>query len=102
MKIAIGSDHGGFKEKEELKKFLKENGHDVTDVGTYSAERCDYTDFALLTAQHVASKKSEIGIIVKLLLFNRHCKANINKAKAKILVWPHGLRLGRADDQSRW
>lgn len=64
MKIAIGSDHGGFKEKEELKKYLKDLGHDVTDVGTYSTDRCDYTDFALLTAQNVATKKSEIGIIV--------------------------------------
>ena len=65
MKIAIGADHGGYKEKEEIKKYLKETlGHDVTDLGTYSTERCDYTDFALLVAQNVASGKSEVGILI--------------------------------------
>jgi ribose 5-phosphate isomerase B len=65
MKIAIGSDHGGFKAKEEIKKYLKESlGHDVTDLGTYSTDRCDYTDYALMVAQHVASKKSEVGILI--------------------------------------
>lgn len=65
MKIAIGSDHGGYKEKEEIKKYLKETlGHDVTDLGTYSAERCDYTDYALLVAQAVSSKKCDLGILI--------------------------------------
>lgn len=65
MKIAIGSDHGGYKEKEEIKKYLKETlGHDVTDLGTYSTERCDYTDYALLVAQAVSSKKCDLGILI--------------------------------------
>ncbi len=65
MKIAIGADHGGYKEKEEIKKYLKETlGHDVTDLGTYSTERCDYTDYALLVAQSVASGKCNLGILI--------------------------------------
>lgn len=65
MKIAIGSDHGGYKEKEELKKYLKDElGHDVTDFGTYSTDRCDYTDYALLVAQAVSSKKADVGILI--------------------------------------
>ena len=65
MKIAIGSDHGGYKEKEEIKKYLKETlGPDVTDLGTYSTERCDYTDYALLVAQAVSSKKCDLGILI--------------------------------------
>ena len=38
MKIAIGSDHGGFLLKEDLKNYLFEKGFDVTDVGTYSLD----------------------------------------------------------------
>ncbi len=45
MRIAIGSDHAGFTLKEQLKAWLSDQGHDVTDVGTHSAERVDYPVF---------------------------------------------------------
>ena len=40
--IAIGSDHGGYALKEELKKYLEEKGIEYKDFGTYSEERTDY------------------------------------------------------------
>ena len=40
MKIAIGSDHGGF----ELKEVLKKHFTDMIDLGTYNTESCDYPD----------------------------------------------------------
>ncbi|MCK5878318.1 MAG: RpiB/LacA/LacB family sugar-phosphate isomerase, partial [Holophagae bacterium] len=55
MKIAIGSDHGGFPLKEIVKSYLQENGHDVTDLGCFSSESVDYPDFALKVAEKVAS-----------------------------------------------
>lgn len=38
MKISIGSDHAGFKYKEEIKKYLESKGHEVIDCGTNSLE----------------------------------------------------------------
>ena len=64
MKIAIGSDHGGFIMKEELKEYLKEKGYDVTDCGTYSEESIDYPDIAMETAKKIISKENELGVLL--------------------------------------
>ncbi|SFC33209.1 ribose 5-phosphate isomerase B [Clostridium uliginosum] len=64
MKIAIGCDHGGFELKEEIITFLKAEGHEVKDFGTYSKESCDYPDIALPVAESVVSKKYELGILI--------------------------------------
>lgn len=45
MKISLASDHGGFKLKEEIKRFLQEKNIQCQDFGTYSEERTDYTDW---------------------------------------------------------
>lgn len=62
--IAIGSDHAGYKAKEEIKKYFSENSIDFKDVGTFSEESCDYPVFAKAVADSVAKKESEKGIIV--------------------------------------
>lgn len=64
MKIAIASDHAGFKYKEEIKKYLLEQGHEVTDFGTDSQQACDYPDFVRLAAESVASGDSQRGIVL--------------------------------------
>ncbi len=65
MRIAIGSDHGGFKLKETIKKYLKaELNHDFIDMGTYDEARCDYTDYALLVAEAVSNKRCDFGIMI--------------------------------------
>ena len=64
MKVAIGSDHGGFTLKEDLKKFLAEEGHQVVDFGAYNTEAADYPDLAMLVAQSVACKESVYGVMV--------------------------------------
>jgi ribose 5-phosphate isomerase B len=53
MKIAIASDHAGFKYKEQVKTVLIERGHDVKDFGTHSTESCDYPDFIRPAAEAV-------------------------------------------------
>ncbi len=64
MKISIASDHGGLALKNQIKDFLAAQGHEVQDFGTYTAESCDFPDFARLAAQAVASGQCERGIVV--------------------------------------
>ena len=62
--IAVGSDHGGFQMKEELKGVLAELGHRVHDFGTSSEEAVDYPDFAHAVARAVANGSSDLGIVI--------------------------------------
>lgn len=64
MKIAIGSDHAGYELKEELKKWLEEWGVSYHDFGTYSPERADYPDYAILVAKAVARGGFDKGILI--------------------------------------
>ena len=64
QKIAIGSDHAGFKLKEFLKNILLERGYEIKDVGTHSEESVDYPYFAWAVARAVASQECERGVLV--------------------------------------
>lgn len=64
MKIALGSDHGGYELKLEIMKHLEKKGVDFEDFGTYSKESCDYPDYAEKVAEGVVSKKFDFGILV--------------------------------------
>lgn len=62
--IAIGSDHGGYAIKEEIKKYLDEIGIEYKDFGTYSDERADYPIYGEAVAKAVQNKECEKGILV--------------------------------------
>ncbi|MCO6495351.1 MAG: ribose 5-phosphate isomerase B [Bacteroidetes bacterium] len=62
--IHIGSDHAGFKLKEELKKFLANLGYTITDHGTYSEESTDYPDYAHPLASAVETNQGHGGILI--------------------------------------
>ena len=64
MKIAIGSDHAGFRYKEMLRAALAERGHEVSDFGTYSAEAVDYPVYIRPVAEAVARGEFERGIVL--------------------------------------
>ena len=64
MRIAIGCDHAGFRLKEQIRGYLQESKHAVTDFGTHSEESVDYPDFATQVAQAVAAGQHEFGILV--------------------------------------
>ncbi len=64
MRIAIGSDHAGYRYKQALIERLVELGHDVADFGTDSEESCDYPDFIVPAARAVASGECERGIVL--------------------------------------
>ena len=62
--IAIGSDHGGYKLKEELKKYMDEKNIEYKDFGTMSEESIDYPNIAKKVAKSVQSKECEKGILI--------------------------------------
>lgn len=61
--IIIGSDHGGFKLKSEIVKHLQELGYEVSDLGCYNTESCDYPIIAKAVAEKVLEENSR-GILV--------------------------------------
>ncbi len=63
MKIAIGSDHAGFRYKEKIKEYLAELAHEVTDVGTNSEVPVDYPLFIRPVALAVAGGEVERGVV---------------------------------------
>jgi ribose 5-phosphate isomerase B len=64
MRIAIASDHAGFRYKEEIKGFLAAEGHAVSDFGTDSTESCDYPEFIVPAARAVAAGECDRGIVL--------------------------------------
>ncbi len=63
-RIAMGADHGGFELKAHLRKWLEGQGHPVADLGTYTSESCDYSDFAHAVAEDVARHRAEFGVLI--------------------------------------
>lgn len=64
MKIAIGSDHAGYRYKEMLKARLLQQGHEVGDFGTHSSEPVDYPLFIRPVAEAVARGEFERGVVL--------------------------------------
>ncbi|MEX0743523.1 MAG: ribose 5-phosphate isomerase B [Actinomycetota bacterium] len=64
MRIAMGCDHAGYPLKESLKAFLKEEGHEVEDLGTDSEEMVDYPDFCAAAARAVVDGRADRGIVL--------------------------------------
>ena len=64
MKIAIASDHGGFEYKEQLIPYLTSLGYEVTDMGCYSTDSIDYSDYAFPLAEAVSDGTVERGIVI--------------------------------------
>ena len=64
MKIAIASDHGGFKLKNEIYKYLKEKDYNIIDFGTNSADSCDYPFFASKVCEAILRNDFDKGILI--------------------------------------
>lgn len=65
MKVYIGSDHGGYQLKEELKGYLKELGYEVEDLGAHTLDpNDDYPDFVFPVAEAVAKESDSMGIVI--------------------------------------
>ncbi len=64
MKIAIGSDHAGYRYKQRIIVHLKESGYEVKDFGTDSEESVDYPRFIRPVAEAVSGGECERGIVL--------------------------------------
>ncbi len=64
MKIAIGSDHAGYRYKQAILQHLLEAGHEVEDFGTHSEAAVDYPRFIRPVAEAVAAGNFERGIVL--------------------------------------
>lgn len=101
MKIAIGSDHAGFRYKERIKEFLAELGHDVNDFGTFSEEPVDYPLFIRPVAEAVARGEYERGIVLGGSGNGEAMAANRIKKVRCALCWNEELaRLARQHNDS--
>ena len=64
MRVAIASDHAGFKLKQDLVRYLGELGHKVVDLGTNSEDPVDYPDYAAALGDAVLGETVERGILI--------------------------------------
>ena len=64
MKVALGSDHAGFELKQKMAMYLQSLEHKVVDVGTNSAKRVDYPDYAEAAAVALREQSAERGILL--------------------------------------
>ncbi|MBF4694554.1 ribose 5-phosphate isomerase B [Fusibacter ferrireducens] len=64
MKVAVGSDHGGLILKDTIVKHLQSKGYEVKDFGTYTAESCDYPDYALKVSEAIVEGDFELGVLI--------------------------------------
>ena len=87
MHIAIGSDHAGFRLKEQLKEHLLATGHTVEDKGTFSDDSTDYPDYAHAVARDVAEKKVDLGIVICGCRIRVNITANNNPGVRSGLAW---------------
>ena len=97
--IAIGSDHGGYKLKEEIKKYFDEKGIEYRDFGTDSEERTDYPIYAKKVAQAVQSKECEGGILLCRSGYGMTAVANKFKGiRAASISNEEAAKFAKADD----
>lgn len=64
MKIIIGADHGGFVLKNQITEWLKEQNHEVMDIGVFSGDSVDYPDISKTVATEVSMGNFERGVLV--------------------------------------
>lgn len=62
MQIAIASDHAAIALKTALARWLRDDGHAVTDLGPDSDDSVDYPDFGYRLASHIGAGKADVGI----------------------------------------
>ena len=91
FKIAIGSDHAGFKMKRFLIESLSHEVDQITDYGAFSDESCDYPDFIHPVACSVVKKEVDFGVIICGSGNGAAITANKHKGVRAALCWNEEL-----------
>jgi len=101
VRVAIGTDHAGFPLKERLKRELEALGHEVTDVGTYSTEPCDYPDFCFPVGELVAAGEADRGVVIGGSGIGEAIAANkVEGIRAAVVTSEETARLTRLHNDS--
>ncbi len=101
MKIAIGSDHGGFEMKEALKEFLAGQSVQVEDVGCFSKDPVDYPDMAALVAANVSQGLVDQGIVICTTGIGVSIVANkFPRVRAALCLNPRMAKMARAHNNA--
>jgi len=101
MRIAIGSDHAGFRLKEAVRRFLEEEGHEVHDFGTDSEASVDYPDFGRAVAEAVACGDFERGVLICGTGIGMSMTANkVAGVRAALCHESYSARLSRVDNDA--
>jgi len=101
MRIAIASDHAGFRYKTLIAALLKTKGHEVVDFGTHSDEPVDYPDVIRPAALAVARGECERGIVIGGSGNGEAIAANRVRGVRCIVAWnEESARLGRAHNDA--
>ena len=64
MKVALGSDHGGYHLRLAVKTHLEQKGYEVVDFGTKENISCDYSDYALKVAKAIQKGECHLGVLI--------------------------------------
>ncbi len=64
MKIAVAADHAGYPLKEQVRPFIENLGHEVTDLGAFNTEPSDYPDFAEAIGRAIEDKRAERAVLI--------------------------------------
>ncbi|MFN4233426.1 MAG: ribose 5-phosphate isomerase B [Bacteroidia bacterium] len=87
MLISIGSDHAGYKLKEEIKLFLSSLNIQFKDCGTFSEDSVDYPDFGHAVANDIVNKQADFGIVICGSGNGINISANKHKGIRSALCW---------------
>ena len=97
--IALGADHGGYKLKEEIKKYFEEKEIEYKDFGTYDEERTDYPIYAKKVAEAIQNKECDSGVLVCTSAYGMTVVANKFKGiRAAAVHDEESAKFAKADD----
>ena len=101
IRIAIGSDHAGYRYKGIIVEMLRADGHDVTDMGTHSDEAVDYPLYIRPVAEAVARGEYDRGIVLGGSGNGEAIVANRVRGIRCTLCWNvESAKLGRAHNDA--
>ena len=100
-RIAIASDHGGFKYKEKIKKHLESLGIEAIDLGPEAPDSVDYPDYARKVAELVSQKRIAEGILVCGTGIGMSMTANkYPGVRAAVVTDPFTAKMSRAHNNA--
>ena len=101
MRIALASDHAGFRYKEIVARHLREQGHDVVDFGTHSEHPVDYPDMVIPAARAVAQGQCDRGVVFGGSGNGEAIAANRQRGVRCAVVWSEDTaRLARSHNNA--